>query len=140
MPYLASISVVFICVQMLHFHVGTCCHVCVGFVLRLCADTALVMCIIFKKKKQSDGAAVQITTLISKSQSVHPQSTKGELTKSDCFLTSASKMTLNLSCFCWLHLQTSRLCNDIDHIEMTATNQVTAKTFGPFLSVRDEVV
>lgn len=40
----------------------------------------------------TEGTTAQITTFIPKGQSIIPQSTNGELTKSDCLLTSASKI------------------------------------------------
>lgn len=42
----------------------------------------------------TEGTTAQITTFIPKGQSVIPQSTNGELTKSDCLLTSASKIAI----------------------------------------------
>lgn len=45
-----------------------------------------------QKPTVMEGTTVQITTFIPKGQSIIPQSTNGALTKSDCLLTSASKV------------------------------------------------
>lgn len=60
----------------------------------------LFLCALSSQPTVTEGTTVQITTFTpkntqknTKSQSVFPQSTNGELTKRDCLLTSASKMT-----------------------------------------------
>lgn len=96
MPYLASVFFFFVSIVLLHLHIGTCFIVLVfSLSFLLVRDTALVMCIIFrspqwcwrcrcsKKRKKKNHYVIN--------QSVIPQSTNGESTKSVFFLTSASK-------------------------------------------------
>lgn len=87
MPYLASIFFV----QMFNY-ISLLGHVivCLSF-LFLCVHGVGDVHYL-QKPIVTEGTTAQITTFIPKGQSIIPQSTNGELTKSDCLLTSASKI------------------------------------------------